>query len=170
MEQLHDYSQGDWIVHSYYGIGKIKGIETKSISGEDCRYYKIKATDSTYWLPIDQMDSEKLRPLATSEDIQQAIDVLHKPPKEMSSNQNTRKSRIRRVQLENEPEDVARLVRDLQARRKEKGILNQQERSAFSALKQQLIEEWAIISGLSPEAAASRLDFLLTQQRFVEGD
>jgi RNA polymerase-interacting CarD/CdnL/TRCF family regulator len=116
------------------------------------------------------MDSEELRPLATFEDIQLAIDVLQRPPREMSSNQNTRKSRIRQVQLQNKPEAVARLVRDLQARRKEKGILNQEERSAFSALKQQLIEEWAIISGLSPEAAASKLNILLTQQRLAEGD
>jgi len=170
MEQLDDYAQGDWIVHAYYGIGRIKGVEAKSISGEESRYYKIKATDSTYWLPVDQMDSEELRPLATFEDIQLAINVLREPPKEMSSNQNIRKSRIRRVQLQNKPEVVAGLVRDLQARRKEKGMLNQGERSAFSALKQQLIEEWAIVYGLSPETAAANLDALLAQQRLVEAD
>jgi RNA polymerase-interacting CarD/CdnL/TRCF family regulator len=170
MEQLHDYSQGDWIVHAYYGIGRIKGIEAKSISGEESRYYKIKATDSTYWLPVDQMDNEALRPLATSEDIQLAIDVLQEPPKEMSSNQNIRKSRIRRVQLQNKPEDVAGLVRDLRARRKEKGVLNQEERSVFSVLKQQLIEEWAVVYDLSPETAAAKLDALLAQQQFAEAD
>ena len=114
------------------------------------------------------MDSEELRPLATSEEIQQAIDVLQKPAREMSSNQNTRKSRIRRVQLQNDPEAVARLVRDLQARQKEKGVLNQEERSAYSVLKQQLIEEWAIVSGLGSETVASKLDILLTKQQLPE--
>jgi len=168
MDELHDYSKGDWIVHAYYGIGEIKGIEAKCISGEESRYYKIQATDSTFWLPVDQMDSKELRPLATSEEIQQAIDVLQKPAREMSSNQNIRKSRIRRVQLQNDPEAVARLVRDLQARQKEKGVLNQDERNAFSVLKQQLIEEWAIVSGLGPETVASKLDILLTRQRLPE--
>jgi hypothetical protein len=49
-------------------------------------------------------------------------------------------------------------------------MLNQGERSAFSALKQQLIEEWAIVYGLSPETAAANLDALLAQQRLVEAD
>jgi RNA polymerase-interacting CarD/CdnL/TRCF family regulator len=170
MEETHDYSKGDWIVHAYYGIGKIKGIEVKCISGEESRYYKIQATDSTYWMPVDQIDSEALRPLATSEEMEQAIDVLQDPPKEMSSNQNTRKGRIKRVQLQNKPKSVARLVRDLQARQKEKGTLNQNERTAFSVLKQQLIEEWAIVSGLNSETVASELDALLAQQHLQEGD
>lgn len=170
MEDTHDYSKGDWIVHAYYGIGQIKGIEVQCISGEESRYYKIQGTDSTYWMPVDQMDSEALRPLATSKEMQWAIDVLHESPKEMSSNQNTRKGRIRRVQLQNKPESVARLVRDLQARQKDKGTLNQNERTAFSVLKQQLIEEWAIVSGLNSETAASKMDALLDQQLLPEGD
>ncbi len=168
MEEVNGYSKGDWIVHSYYGIGVIKGVEVKSISGEESRYYRIQATDSTYWMPVDQMDNEALRPIATSEEMQQAIDVLQKPPREMSSNQNVRKSRIRRVQLQNDPEAVARLVRDLRARRKEKGTLNQNERSAFSVLKQQLIEEWAIVSGLNSETVTSELEALLNQQQLSE--
>ena len=87
MKEFQSYSTGDWIVHAYYGIGQIKGVEVKCISGEESRYYKIQATGSTYWMPVDQMDSEALRPLATSEEMQQAIDVLQEPPMEMSSNQ-----------------------------------------------------------------------------------
>lgn len=168
MKELQSYLKGDWIVHAYYGIGQIKGIEVKCISGDESRYYKIQATDSTYWMPVDQMDSEALRPLATSEEMQQAIDVLQEPPKEMSANQNVRSGRIRRVQLQNKPQSVARLVRDLQARRKEKGILNQNERTAFGVLKQQLIEEWALVSGLNSKTAALELDALLDRQRQPE--
>jgi CarD family transcriptional regulator, regulator of rRNA transcription len=168
VENGDTYSSGDWIVHSYYGIGEIKGIEVKCISGEESRYYKIQATDSTYWMPVDQMDNETLRPLATSEEIQQAIEVLQNPPREMSANQNMRKSRIRRVQLENDPESVARLVRDLRARRREKGILNQNERSAFTVLKQQLIEEWSIVSGLNYDTVTAQLETMLNQKLQAE--
>lgn len=168
MKEFQSYSKGEWIVHAFYGIGQIKGVEVKCISGEESRYYKIQATDSTYWMPVDQMDSEALRPLATSEEMQQAIDVFLEPPKEMSSNQNVRKGRIRRVQLQNKPQSVARLVRDLQARQKEKGILNQNERTAYGVLKQQLIEEWALVSGWNSKKAALELDALLDRQRQPE--
>ncbi len=161
MEESHAYSEGDWIVHSHYGIGQIQGVEVKGISGEDTRYFRIRTSDSAYWMPIDQMDSEVLRPLSTPEEIQRAIATLQKPPRTMSSNFKLRQSRIQRAQLRNTPSAIARLVRDLRWRQRDKGPLNGTERSAFRIFKQRLVEEWAIVTGKSIEKVASRLDILL---------
>jgi RNA polymerase-interacting CarD/CdnL/TRCF family regulator len=164
MEKTHEYSRGDWIVHSYYGIGQIKGLDKKDVSGEETQYYRVQATDSTFWIPVDQMDSDVLRPLSTPQEIQQAINVLKTPPQEMSGNYKTRQSRIRSVQILNTPKAIAQLIRDLQARRK-KGALNKTERSAFRTLRQRLVEEWAIITGANVEKTASELDRLLSPQK-----
>jgi CarD family transcriptional regulator len=165
MEESRTYSKGDWIVHSYYGIGQIKGIDVKGISGEDARYYRIRTTDSAFWMPVDRMDSEILRPLATPEEIENAIDALRKPPKTMSSNFKTRQSRIQRAQNRNTPKAIARLIRDLRGRQRDKGPLNGTELSAFRALKQRLVQEWAIVMGTETEKVASRLDNLLDPHR-----
>ena len=165
MEGIRPYSKGDWIVHSLYGIGQIKGVDTKGISGEETHYYRIKATDSTFWVPVDQMDSEVLRPLSTPEEIQQAIAALQKPAKEMSPNYKTRQSRIRRVQDRNTPRAIARLIRDLRAYQREKGALNKTERSAYRTLRQRLVEEWAIVVGSKAEKIAPELDHLLNPNR-----
>ena len=161
MEETNTYSKGDWIVHSRYGIGQIKGIDVKSISGEETQYYRIKATDSTFWMPVDQMDSDVLRPLSTPEEIQQAVTILQKPPEEMSSNYKIRQKRIQAARIRNTPKAVAQILRDLRAHRREKGILNSTERSAFLSLKQRLVEEWALVKNTKPEKIEATIDNLL---------
>lgn len=161
MEETHGYLAGDWIVHSHYGIGRIKGVEKKSISGEETRYHRIKTTDSIFWMPVDKMDSELLRPLSTPEEMQQAILALQKPPEEMSSNYKIRQIRIRKAQSRNTPKAIAQVLRDLRAYRRKTGVLNSSERSAFRSLKQQLIEEWTLVTNTKYESVASQLDNLL---------
>ena len=161
MEESHGYSEGDWIVHSHFGVGQIEGAEVKHISGEETRYYKIKTTNSTFWVPVNQMDSEVLRPLATPEEIQQAIATLKKPAEEMSSNTKIRQSRIQSVRIGNTPRAIAQLIRDLRARKRDKGILYSSERSAFRTLRERLVQEWAIVMGAKAEDIAAELDKLL---------
>jgi RNA polymerase-interacting CarD/CdnL/TRCF family regulator len=162
MDESREYSKGDWIVHARYGVGQIKGIEEKCISGEGKRYCRIQASNSTFWMPVDQMDSEVLRPLSTLEEFREDMAVLHKPPKEMSSNYKARQSRIRQVWTRNSPKAIARLIRDLRARRRKKKGLNGTERKAFDVLKQRLIEEWAILVGVETNVVSSGLNDLLS--------
>ena len=72
MKEPCTYSDGDWIVHSLYGVGQIKGIEVKCISGEEKSYYRVEGEDSTFWMPVDQMNSDILRSLSTRDEIQKA--------------------------------------------------------------------------------------------------
>jgi len=161
MEETRMYSKEDWIVHSQFGIGQIKGIDVKNISGEDANYYRIKTTNSTFWMPVEQMESDVLRPLSTPEEIEQAIIILKEPPVEMSSNYKIRQNRIRQVRIQNTPEAIAELIRDLRAHRREKGVLNSSERSAFRALKQRFVEEWSLVTDTNTEKVATKLDKLL---------
>ena len=161
MEESDTFSAKDWVVHSNYGIGQIKAIEVKGISGEESSYYRIQTSNSTFWMPVDKMDSDLLRALSTPEEIREAVAVVQRPPKEMSSDFRTRQGRIRKARMRNRPKTLARLVRDLRARRQEKGVLNSTELSAFHNLKKQLAEEWAIVMDIKTEVVQSRLDDLL---------
>lgn len=155
------YSIGSWIVHAYYGVGQIKDVEVKSISGEETPYFRIQSSDSTFWVPVDQVDSEIIRPLSTSTEIREAVVILQKEPETMSSNYKARQSRIQKVRLRNTPKAIARLIRDLRARRREKNGLNNTERTAFGGLKQRFIEEWAIVVGKEAGEVESRLNMIL---------
>lgn len=161
MEESHTYLEGDWIVHCHYGVGKIEGVEVKSISGEDSSYFRIKTTNSTFWVPVEQMNSEILRPLSSPEEIELAIVVLKDPPEEMSANSKVRQSRIQSVRALNTPSAIAELIRDLRARKRDKGVLYSSERSAFDTLKLRLAQEWAIVTDVKAEEISSEIDKLL---------
>lgn len=167
MAESYTYTAGNWIAHSHFGIGQIIDVEVKSISGDETSYYRIKTAESTFWVPVDQMDSELIRPLATPEDIQQVIVVLQNSPKAMSSNTKLRQSRIHNVRVNNTPSDIARLLRDLRARQRDKGLLYSSERSAYRTLKQQLVQEWAIVTGTETEEIGLQIDGMLDKNRTI---
>ena len=155
------YNPGDWLVHCTYGLGQIKALELKCISGEETRYWRVKTADSIYWMPVEQMESAVIRPLATRAEIEQAIVILGKPAEKMAANHTARKSRIQQVRSENSPQAIARLIRDLRARQRQKGILGQVERSAYATLRQRLMEEWAAVTGAQMEWIAAQFEALL---------
>lgn len=159
-----DYTTGDWVVHTFYGIGQIEGVEEKDISGDEALYYRIQTDDSIYWMPVDQIGSDLIRRIADEEEIENVITILNRKPKEMASNHKTRKSRIRQTKLLNTPVAFARLVRDLRARQLMKGKLNLHERNEFDQFKKRLAEEWAIATGSTTEKIAKKLENLLNQQ------
>ncbi len=161
MDDSHLYSENEWIVHSHFGVGQIVGVEVKSISGDETKYYKIETADSTFWVPVDQMDSELLRPLATHEEIQLAIAALQGPAEEMSSNSKIRQIRIQTVRQDNTPVGIAQLLCDLRARKRDKGVLYSSERSAYQTLSQQLMHEWAVVTGTDVGVIALQFDQLL---------
>ncbi|MFN2121902.1 MAG: CarD family transcriptional regulator [Candidatus Promineifilaceae bacterium] len=161
MKASQVYSEGEWLVHSVFGIGQIMGIEVKNISGANIDYFRIQTFNSTYWVPVNRVDSEKMRPVATLEEFARAIAILQRPPKAMSADHKVRKTHMERVQNQNMPEEMARLMRDLRARQRDKGVYHLDENNAIRTLKQRLADEWSVISGETIENATSRLDALL---------
>ncbi len=170
MAELETYAPDDWIVHAHYGVGRIEGIEIKNISGEDTRYYRVTTSQSTFWVPVDQIDNELIRPLSSTGDIENVIATLQEPAQVMSSNAKVRQSRIHKVRIANEPVDIARLIRDLKARQRDKGILYATERSAFITLKEQLAQEWAIVTDAETEEVNAEIDGLLKQSHISENN
>lgn len=165
MEKQLMFSEGDWLVHRNYGTGQIRGVEDKNISGESSKYYKFQTEDITIWLPVDDINEELIRPLSSEEEIEEAIAVLRRPPKDMESNFNKRKSRIRKVKKNNEPVAIARLVRDLRERRRQEGGLRAAERRALRSLTKKFVQEWAACLGVKTDTARRKLDRMLRKQQ-----
>ena len=161
MTTSHNFSINDWLVHASFGIGQIKAIEEKDISGKNADYYRIQTRDSTFWIPVDRMDSQQMRPISDPLEIEMVIEILLRPPRPLASDRNARNNEIRRVQLENSLQDVARLVRDLRGRFRRRGEWSLEERNAMRALREKLVEEWAFITGEAADSVGLRLDDLL---------
>lgn len=160
---------GDWIVHSFCGVGQVRATESKSIGGKESTYYRIEMLDSTVWYPVGRLESENIRELSDKSEFQKAIDALKEEPEEMSANINTRKLHLSQVLAENIPVSTARLVRDLRARHESLGTLNQTESQAFRSLSDRLIQEWAVCMEISIEEANYRLQEMIRTDQVQAG-
>lgn len=159
-EETPAYDAGDWIVHLHHGVGEIECIEEKELGGASTTYYKVHTDNSTLWVPLDKAENRWFRPLCSSEEFDQVLDVMRKPPREMHSNHNSRKRRINEVKSEGSLMEMARLIRDLWGRRAERRLNNTEER-ALRRFTDRLLREWSVCKGLDEEEARHRMQTML---------
>lgn len=152
-----DFSQGEWIVHRYHGVGQIKGVEEKELNGKERKYYRVRTDNSVFWVPVSKADSDRIRPLTPKTRFKKALQVLKRPPREMSSNHNERKSLIWEAKKDGSVEPMLRIVRDLTARQTE-SKLNTTEKRALDRFKDRLLSEWAACMGIEIDEARQKLE------------
>lgn len=157
-----EYARGDWIVHLYHGTGQIKGVVKKELGGKEKRYYRVKTHNSVIFIPINRADNDRIRPLTSKRKFKNALKVLDEPPREMSSNHNTRKATIRKAKSDGEVKPILRVIRDLTARQHE-SKLNATEKRALDRLKDRLLYEWAACMEISVEEAQEKLETKLQE-------
>lgn len=166
MPELKTYAPGDWVVHRHHGIGKIESTETKNIGDQSNTYCKIRTFNSTIWLPAEKMNEEWLRPLASPSEIYKALDILVSPPRPAPDNINSRKSRVKKVDSNDAPAEIARLLRDLLALKREKNKnLIQAEREALRHFTDCFLAEWSVSADIPIEEAKQEFEELVHNGR-----
>ena len=136
------------------------------MSGKTDTYYVVQTKDSTFWLPVNNADNERTRPLVPPQTIKnKVIETLQDDPQEMASNYQTRRKRIKEVNASGKIVLVAQLVRDLTFRKAKKGSLATLDEKDLEYLKNRLITEWARSVGKTRENVAQKVENLLQLHR-----
>ena len=161
------YAVGDWIVHLTYGVGQIQKKEKKTIGGIKRMCFRVKTDDGVFWLPIDNANNERIRPIASPTSIQRALRILKRAPKKMDANYKTRRKRIQKVCLDGDLRTDMRLVRDLHARQFKKG-LNETEVHALTFTTNRFLKEWSLCKGLEINEARRKFEHFLKISREKE--
>lgn len=156
------YSLGDQIVHHHYGVGRIDGIERKSLNGIEAEYFKVKTKDGVYWFPTDRLDNPRIHLLASEEHVQRAIEILRSAPEDLEDDPMQWKERIDQVKTEGDLLAMSSLVRDL-AGLKTKKQLNSSQAQALKNLKDRLIIEWAASTGVNVLTIRPKLNAYLRE-------
>ncbi len=156
------YTPGNWLVHKDHGIGRVEKIEVKKIGKHTNTYCRIATHNSTIWVPVENLNEEWFRPVASKKEVRRAMEVLEKPPKTLPDNINSRKSLLRKLKLHHAPAKIAKMIRDLWARKKEKKTLSTSETSALQYLTDNFVAEVAVAMDISPEEAEERLNSKLS--------
>lgn len=157
------FEKGEWIVHAYYGVGQIKAVENKQIGDKKVKYYKVEARNSTFFVPVENAENERIRPVASKYMLRKAIKTLKDKPEELESDHNQRKRQISEMVNECSLVTNARLIRDLIFRRNSHR-LNDHEENTLTKISTRLVREWSITFDLSLEEAQQRFDKLVQEE------
>jgi RNA polymerase-interacting CarD/CdnL/TRCF family regulator len=140
------YSEGDLVVHRYYGVGQIVGIEIKPINGVVVECFKVKTENGSYWFPTSALENPRVHPVASQELIQRAINILRSAPNKIENDHHRWKERIDDVQSNGDILEISNLIRDLAAMKTQKK-LNQTQDQALNNLEDRFLREWSASSG-----------------------
>ena len=110
------YKKGDWIVHIFYGLGQVIGKDKRELDGEKQGYLKVKTDDSLYWIPVANIDFNRVRPIASINQIKYAFTLVQKPPKKLAKDYIARKKEISQTLNNVSLYSNVRLIRDLKGR------------------------------------------------------
>lgn len=159
--------KGDWVVHTYYGIGQIKSVETKTIDNQKSRYFKVKARNSTFFVPVEQIDENRIRPVGSDYRLRKSKNILKDQPTPLPDDHNDRKKLLAETTLDSSMEVSAETIRNLLFRKQTYG-LNDYEEKTLQSVEKLFVREWAIIQEISEEEARLRYEKFLTDNLVLE--
>lgn len=154
------FSKGDWIVHRLYGVGQIRGIESKQLNAKKRKYYRVKTDRSTFWLLVGDAENQRVRPVAPAKELLEAIEILNDTPGKMDRDYKKRQKRIKQVLSEGFLVPTSELLRDMSARHQRKK-LTAAEQVTLDLLKKRLTEEWSAVMSIKPSEADRQLNQIL---------
>ena len=163
-EETVKFAKGDWIVHLYHGVGQVISIETKKLDGNKVKYYKVQTKDSLYWVPVGKVDEDRIRALSTPEEIDKALRIIRRRPRQMSDDHMQRKNQINDVRSIGALDEVAKIIRDLSARQAA-DKLNDSEERALSHFTERLVSEWSVSNDISTDEARQNLNEILQKYK-----
>lgn len=159
-DEMKNLKKGEWVSHLQYGVGQVEGKEKKTLAGERQEYYKIKTRNGVFWIPVDKLDTDRIRPVVSEKKLKKAIGILESPAELMASKHTVRKKRIDEVTAEGDLEGFCELLRDLHGKRAG-GKLNTTEQRAHTAIKKKIASEWSATREISVKEANKQVNKIL---------
>lgn len=151
-----ELAQGDWLVHCLYGLGQIVAVDSKEMFGDTKQYYVVKTEQITYWLPVDEIDPERIRPVASKKAFKEALEVLAQEPQKLDDNFRRRLIHIKNLINDGSLQSKAVLIRDITARDLQKD-LHINEKKILENLQRQFMNELKEAEGIDEREAQKRI-------------
>jgi len=148
---------GDWIIHVFYGLGQIIGIDQKTLEGEERMFLKVKTSDSLYWIPISNTDNDRIRPLATKGQFRHALSIIQQAPEKMAENYLQRRKDISQNLLDVSLYSKVRMIRDLHGR-KSITKYDSSDHYVLDNIKDQFLNEWTLVMDEDREVLEIKLN------------
>ncbi|WMJ75701.1 MULTISPECIES: CarD family transcriptional regulator [unclassified Sedimentibacter] len=158
------FKLGDKVVYPMHGAGVIETMEQKEILGEVKKYYVLKMPigEMKLMIPVDNVNNIGLRNIIDTEAVEKVYKILKQSAELNDSNWNKR-YRDNMVKMKTgDIFEVAKVVRDLTFRDREKGLSTGEKKMLVSA-KQMLVSEIALSTNTDGKNIQDYLDNIINE-------
>lgn len=153
--------KGDYIVHTYHGVGKIKEVDVKKLNGKKRSFFRVQTDTMTFWLPLKRISPKKIRKISAPSTINNALSTIRKKPRPLGKNYKARRKNIQEKRKKISLKTQAKLIRDLNGQLEQNK--NVFETSVFEKVKKQFIDEWQVSAEINRGQAEQKLNKALSK-------
>jgi RNA polymerase-interacting CarD/CdnL/TRCF family regulator len=152
---------GDWVVHCTHGLGQILAIEERTINEIKALYYKVKVSDLTIWIPMDENLKSRLRLPNDAAGFMESISVLSEPAESLPSDYRQRNLQLHDMLKDGGVEAYCKVIRDLSAYSQGRAS-SDHDNTLMKYAQGILIGEWSHSLSITPAAAELELNRFIT--------
>ena len=162
MSNKLDFEAGDFVVYPAHGVGRVEGIETHSIAGQDIQLYAItfEKERMTLKVPVTKARNAGLRRLSTKDRIKVALETLQGRSRVRRTMWSRRAQEYEAKINSGDPVSIAEVVRDLY-RGADQSDQSYSERQIYQAALERLARELAAVEKIDEFKATERLEQVL---------
>ena len=154
---------GDFVVYPTHGVGKVLGVETREIAGQELQMFVISFDRDrmTLKVPVSKASTSGLRRLSTRKVMDSALTTLRGRARVKRTMWSRRAQEYEAKINSGDPVSIAEVVRDLH---RNVGQPDQSfsERQIYEAALDRLAGELAALEKIDKQMATQKLEQLLT--------
>jgi CarD family transcriptional regulator len=157
---MSEFKIGDKAVYPAHGVAEVVGIEKKEINTIVCSFYvlKVMASGMQILVPREKADQVGLRPIATSQEIEEVFEILRDQDVHIDKQTWNRRHRGFMEKIKTGSLfDVAEVYRDLY-RLKNTKVLSFGERKMLDTAKQLIVKELAVAKKWAEDKVEKELE------------
>ena len=157
-----EFDEGDFVVYPTHGVGKVTGVETKEIAGQELTLFVIQFEKErmTLRVPISKAKDSGLRKLSNRKVIDAALKTLKGKSRAKRTMWSRRAQEYEAKINSGDPGLIAEVVRDLY-RGDDQPDQSYSERQMYQAAIDRLGRELAAVEEIDQEAALEKLESIL---------
>lgn len=163
MSNDQTFVDGEFVVYPAHGVGKVLGVETQHVAGQEFKVFVIAFDHDrmTLRLPIAKARATGLRPLSTNKDMDKALKVLQGRTRIRRAMWSRRAQEYETKINSGNPASIAEVIRDLH-RSASQPDQSFSERQIYKAAMERFTRELAAIESIDEESALAKVEKLLS--------
>lgn len=157
-----EFDAGDFVVYPTHGVGKVTGVETQEIAGQELTLFVIQFEKErmTLRVPVSKAKDSGLRKLSNRKVIDAALKTLKGKSRAKRTMWSRRAQEYEAKINSGDPGAIAEVVRDLY-RGDDQPDQSYSERQMYQAAIDRLARELAAVEDLDHDAAIEKLEKIL---------